>query len=125
MKLIKMPITQLDPKSFMNYEEHKPYLEGKLILYSERRPPGNSLDFKEVKYRLSSSETIKIGGSISNAKRAVYKMTNSYDSDKILSSEDSDGYLFVYDGFGSSEGSMQSADAPKQIQFRFFHLIKE
>jgi hypothetical protein len=120
-----MPITQLDPKSFMNFEEHKTHLEGKIILYSERRPPGNSLEFKDVKYRLGSSETIKIAGSISNARRAVYKMTNSYDSDLILSSEDSDGYLFVYDGFASSDGSMQSADAPKQIQFRFFHLTKE
>ncbi|MHA2336588.1 MAG: hypothetical protein ACXACX_04760 [Candidatus Hodarchaeales archaeon] len=51
-------------------------------------------------------------------------MTNSYDSDLILSSEDSDGYLFVYDGFATSDGSMQSADGPKQIQFQFSHLKK-
>ena len=95
-------------------------------MYSDRRPKGKFVEYADVKYRLGSYETFKISGSVSNPKRAIYKITNSYDSHLVLSSVDSQGYLFVYDGFEISNlSSSGAADSPKQIKFLLYTLLKQ
>ena len=119
-------VVKLDPKLFLNYNEHKAHLDGKIILYYDRRPKENLIEYEGVKYSIGPSESIKISGSISNPKRAVYKITSSYDSHLVLSSADSHGFMFVYDGFETSSFSTGgAADAPKQLKFLFYPLELE
>ena len=119
-------VTKLNPKYFLKYNVNKSYFDGKIILYRDRRPTGKLVEYADIKYRLGSSETFKISGSVSNPKRAIYKITNSYDSHLVLSSEDSQGYLFVYDGFEiSTQSTSGAADAPKQIKFILYPLLRQ
>lgn len=117
-------ISLVNQKYFDKYEEYKDLLKDKIFLYSEIHPKKDELLlFRDDKFEIVESFNIEIIGSLTNPKRSLKSiLTACYKCEEFLSSNDC--FLFVYNGFKSSEEEFKISESAVQLKFVVYKLNK-
>ena len=117
-------ISLVNQKLFDKYDEYKQYLDEKFFLYSEIHPKKDEiLKFKDNDFSITDIFDIEVIGSVTNPKRSLKSILSScYKCDEFLVSND--GFLFVYNGFKSSEEEFKISESAVQLKFKVYKLQK-
>ncbi|MHA1991182.1 MAG: hypothetical protein ACW981_16585 [Candidatus Hodarchaeales archaeon] len=124
MKEIFHPV---DPKQFLEHDNHLELLEKRVFLYSDRKPLSKELSWAGKNYKISDSIEIDMPGTLSHPTKAIYRLTVSAERDEILTQE-ADGFLFVYSRSTSvpihNKDMKGSGVSTSQIHFWVYPLKK-
>ena len=117
-------INLINPKYFEKYEEYRHLLINKVFLYSEIHPKEKEIiKIRDNKYKVIDDFNIEIIGNLGNPKRSLRQILSCYECRKFITS-DSDGYLFVYTGFKSSQEEFKISESAVLLKFQVYKLQK-
>ena len=117
-------INLLNPTYFEKYEEYKDLLINKIFLYSEIHPKENEIiNIRDTNYQVADVFDISLTGNLGNPKRSLRQILSCYECRKFIAS-DSDGYLFVYTGFKSSQEEFKISESAVLLKFQVYKLQK-